>query len=373
MTRAITEAPRAPETLRRFLLPPDVMTKHTTTSTRRTSSLAASWGGGWWAPGRGLMHPSPRPRVGSIGAGSPTTKARDSASAASLSVRPIRRGDLPSVLGILNEAADGEVSASSLEAYAREACAAAASDQLALVAERTTGGGSPLDTPTIEVVGLVGLLLDDDLKPPEMRLDGTRVGYITNLAVASSARREGVGATLLLAAEHAAREAGCAGVACRVLKDNAPARSMYSKKGYDVVEPKPLVDFRALMGTLYGLSGVAHAADLLVGPSALPALAGAPVYAAMDPTQRALALAWCAMGPVALAAGKVGGPRMAIGGLVAYGVYEVALAAACAVTFGAAGGDAVTGAVGVQAVVFGCYMFLSPRSSRAQLSLGKSF
>ena len=188
-----------------------------------------------------------------------------------------------------------------------------------------------------------------------------------------------MGAALLLAAEDASAAAGCTCVACRVDETNVVARSMYSKRGYDdlplVVEPKKLVEFRELMGTLYGFAGLAHAVDLLAGPSQLAMTAGAPAFANMDATQKALALGWCAMGPLAAVAGRVGaGPKVAAAGLVAYGAYEVALAVACAAAFGAAGGDAVTGAVAVQAVVFGCYQFLSLKSSSSggRLSLGKS-
>jgi ribosomal protein S18 acetylase RimI-like enzyme len=170
-------------------------------------------------------------------------------------VRPLRREDVPRVLHILNEAAEGEVSASSLEVYVRDACVALCGEQIALVAEASSSQ-SPLDTPTKQVVGLVGLLLADELKPAAMKLDGARCGYVTNLAVASTTRREGVGTALLLAAEDAARRAGCVGVACRVDEDNVAARSMYDCVGYsrDAVEPKQLRDFRSLMGTLYGLA-----------------------------------------------------------------------------------------------------------------------
>lgn len=281
--------------------------------------------------------------------------------------------DISRVLCILNEAAEGEVSASSLEIYAREACAAASEDQIALVAEASLSS-SPLDSPTTEVVGLVGLLLADDLKPAEMKLDGTSTGYVTNLAVDSKWRGGGVGTALLLAVEDAARRAACAEVACRVDENNVVARAMYEHRGYGAIEPKRLVAFRTLMGHLYGIAGVAHAADLLAGPSTLPALAGAPAFASMDATQKALALVWCALGPLAAAAGSAGSPKIAEAGLVVYGAYEVGLAASCAAAFGAVGGDAVTSATAVQVVVFGCYQWLSPTrssSSRGRLSLGK--
>ena len=98
-----------------------------------------------------------------------------------VSVRPMRKDDVPRMLTILNEAAEGEVSARNLEVYTREASMAPPEEQVALVAEASTSS-SPLETPTTQVVGLVGLLLADELKPPEMKLDGLRAGYVTNLA-----------------------------------------------------------------------------------------------------------------------------------------------------------------------------------------------
>ena len=57
--------------------------------------------------------------------------------------------------------------------------------------------------------------------------------------------------------------------------------------------------------------------------------------------------------------------------LVAYGALEVTLCVACAVAYGAAGGDAATGAVGVQVAVAGCALAMKPGRSPGRLSLGK--
>ena len=84
----------------------------------------------------------------------------------------------------------------------------------------------------------------------------------------------------------------------------------------------PLDRFRSLMGALYGAAGLAHAADLLAGPSALFAAAGAPPFAELPLPAQALAAAWCAAGPLAFVASRRGG-RVADAGLVAYGVVEV--------------------------------------------------
>ena len=81
---------------------------------------------------------------------------------------------------------------------------------------------------------------------------------------------------------------------------------MYDREGYAPFEPPRLETFRALVAQLYAAAGVAHAADLWLGPSALPRMAGAPPWAAMDGLERALAVTWCALGPLALVAERVG-------------------------------------------------------------------
>ena len=127
----------------------------------------------------------------------------------------------------LVEAADPEkVSAAALAAYALEASRAPAAREIALVASLAP---TPLDPP--EVVGVVGVLLSDDLFPAEMRLRGSDAAYVTNLAVASRARR-GVASDLLGAAERFASESGRRTVWCRVDDDNHTARGMYERRGY---------------------------------------------------------------------------------------------------------------------------------------------
>ena len=113
----------------------------------------------------------------------------------------------------------------------------------------------------------------------EMKLE-KEVGYVTNLAVDGSARRSGIGATLLAAAESTAEDYGCVAVACRVDKGNDPALAMYDKNGYAPLESRRLREFRRLMGGLYAIAGVAHLVDLLVLNSVLPTAAGAPPWAA---------------------------------------------------------------------------------------------
>ena len=83
----------------------------------------------------------------------------------------------------------------------------------------------------------MGVLLSDDLFPAEMRLRGSDAAYVTNLAVASRARRQGVASDLLGAAERFARESGRQTVWCRVDDDNHTARGMYERRGYAPREP----------------------------------------------------------------------------------------------------------------------------------------
>ena len=75
------------------------------------------------------------------------------------------------------------------------------------------------------------------------------------------------------------------------------------------------------MGALYGVAGVAHAADCLAGPSDLLTLAGAPPFYELPALGLAFALLWCLSGPAAYACARVGG-RVADAGLVQYGAIE---------------------------------------------------
>ena len=304
------------------------------------------------------------------------TQAVDAVPAASetkptVTIRRAETRDVAQMTHILSEAADGAVSTQSLATYSREATSVedtpgAAPEQLALVAECPFP--SPSDPP--RVVGVVGLLLDDSLKPMEMKLT-KEVAYVTNLAVDASARRAGVGATLLAAAESCAQDYACVAVACRVDEGNDPALAMYDKKGYGPLVGRRLGQFRRLMGGMYAAAGVAHAVDLLLLTSALPTVAGAPVWMAMDPVQKFWALAWCAAGPLAWFCTDRGSPLVGNLSLILYGAIEVGLAMACAVAYGAVGGDAATGAVGVQVVVAGCALAMRPGPSVGRLCLGK--
>lgn len=119
----------------------------------------------------------------------------------------------------------------------------------------------------------------------------------------------------------------------------------------------PLDEFRRLMGGLYAVAGAAHFYDLLWGESVLLEQAGLGPFSSLGPTGQAVALLWCASGPVALALSRRGG-KWADVGLAQYGVIEVACAAA-------AGGASLGGALGVQAAVAASWLWTRSRSSPA--------
>ena len=58
---------------------------------------------------------------------------------------------------------------------------------------------------------------------------------IHDLAVLAGHRGRGVGQALLAAAEAHARESGCCKLTLEVLEDNAPARRLYARAGFDDV------------------------------------------------------------------------------------------------------------------------------------------
>ena len=117
----------------------------------------------------------------------------------------------------------------------------------------------------------------------------------------------------------------------------------------------PLDRFRSLMGTLYGIAGIAHAVDLLIGQSALLTAAGAPPFQELPPPAQALACAWCLAGPLAYLTSRRGG-RAADAGLVFYGLIEV---------LGAAFTDALPNALAVQGVVAASWIYSSTQTDKS--------
>ena len=135
-----------------------------------------------------------------------------------------------------------------------------------------------------------------------------------------------------------------------------PDEALAPTVGSAVAEGSAPVDrFRTLMGTLYGVAGIAHAADCLAGPSALLTAAGAPPFQDLPPPAQALAVIWCAAGPLAYLTSRRGG-RAADAGLVAYGVVEV---------LGAAFTDALPNALAVQGVVAASWIYSSMQTDKS--------
>jgi len=125
-----------------------------------------------------------------------------------------------------------------------------------------------------------------------------------------------------------------------------------------------LQDFRTLMGSLYGVAGVAHLADLTVGDSALLTAAGAPVFTDLSVPGQAYALLWCMSGPMAFVASRGAAAATAADfGLVLYGVIEV-LGAVLLKVNGYPSDMAVINAVVVQVVVAASWIYSSSSSSR---------
>lgn len=89
---------------------------------------------------------------------------------------------------------------------------------------------------------------------------------LLTLAVAPCARRRGLGAALLRAAEDAACAGGAGELLLEVAADNAPARALYAKAGYEA---------RAIRAAYYPRPGGAAAdALILARPLAAPRTAG---------------------------------------------------------------------------------------------------
>ena len=125
----------------------------------------------------------------------------------------------------------------------------------------------------------------------------------------------------------------------------------------------PLDRFRTLMGTLYGVAGLAHAFDLFAGSSQLFAAAGVPPFAELPLSAQALAAVWCAVGPLAFAASRQGG-RVADAGLVVYGLVEVLGAALVDPTMTPPGAiAALPNALAVQIVVAASWVYSATRPS----------
>ena len=131
------------------------------------------------------------------------------------------------------------------------------------------------------------------------------------------------------------------------------------------VDPTPLNSFRQLMGILYGSAGVAHALDLWFGGSVLFTSVGIPAFEDLTIEGQALAVLWCAVGPLAYFLSRKAPSTsssqkrwwQADLGLVAYGLVEVLGA------FLSANQGALTNAVGVQVVVLATWVYSQQKQS----------
>jgi len=125
------------------------------------------------------------------------------------------------------------------------------------------------------------------------------------------------------------------------------------------VDTNPLNSFRNLMGQLYGIAGLAHLADLIVGNSLLFSSAGIPVYNDLLPISKAYALLWCAVGPLSYWATSTSQREaqtrpslIADGSLVLYGLVEVG-----GVYLGSVMPEALINAIVVQVVVAAAWIY----------------
>lgn len=71
------------------------------------------------------------------------------------------------------------------------------------------------------------------LKPPTPLPENAHVVHVSGIAVHPEARRRGVAAALLTAAEPFARSCGAVKISLRVLGTNAPAIALYERLGYE--------------------------------------------------------------------------------------------------------------------------------------------
>jgi ribosomal protein S18 acetylase RimI-like enzyme len=78
--------------------------------------------------------------------------------------------------------------------------------------------------------GALGFLILIEDIPDEVT--GLQQAFVAYMAVEPHARRRGIGARLLGAAEEAARASGLSHLALMVTEDNAPARELYAQAGY---------------------------------------------------------------------------------------------------------------------------------------------
>jgi hypothetical protein len=117
---------------------------------------------------------------------------------------------------------------------------------------------------------------------------------------------------------------------------------------------RPIDEFRLLMGSAYGIAGLAHAADL-VGPNILLGEAGYPSFFEMPFLGQLLAVAWCTSGPLSFFLSRIGYKAADIG-LFLYGVIEIVGASLSP--------SALSKAISVQIIVLVSWLYSRSRSSQ---------
>lgn len=145
------------------------------------------------------------------------------------------------------------------------------------------------------------------------------------------------------------------------------------------VDTQPLHSFRKLMGILYGVAGLAHLLDLLVGGSQLfTSVIGLPPFEDLDIAGQVYSLVWCAAGPIAyflstsIATSSQASSDTEIAlnkadmGLIFYGTIEI-LGAIFSSGIDGASPDVLSNAVGVQAVVLAAWVYSRQKQEQMEL------
>ena len=146
---------------------------------------------------------------------------KDLSSETILHIRPGTVADIPHILTLERQSA---TAGHWTEQQYRQAFQPESPARLLLVA---AGASSPpvLGLKAVQGSGIVGFLVAHHLAP-EWELE--------NIAVASSARRKGIGKRLLSALLAAARETNSDSVFLEVRQSNAAARTLYEKAGFEL-------------------------------------------------------------------------------------------------------------------------------------------
>ena len=132
------------------------------------------------------------------------------------------------------------------------------------------------------------------------------------------------------------------------------------EKSRDTTDDIPLDKFRLLMGTLYGVAGVAHFFDLIFGGSQLIVAAGAPAFESLPLQGQALALVWCLVGPISFITSRLG-EKIADIGLILYGLVEVGGSAVIRLGGGAGDLDPFVNAIIIQGIVALAWLYSSSK------------